>query len=95
MAVVVRETFAKFFAQRKGMPNKLTKKKAKKILEHGEVRGHALTGKQKRLFGLIASGKKPTRLHNPHEPYGDNKEKAKNGETGAYKGKGKMGRLNQ
>lgn len=36
--------------------------KAKKILKHGEVRGHALSKKQKGLFGLIAGGKKPTRL---------------------------------
>jgi len=43
---------------------KLTKKKAKKILRHGEVRGHTLTKKQKGLFGLIAGGGKPTRLKN-------------------------------
>lgn len=32
-------------------PSKLTKKKAKKILSHGSVRGKSLTGKQKRFFG--------------------------------------------
>ncbi len=41
---------------------KLTRAKAKKILRHGSVRGHKLTKKQKGLFGLRASGKKPTRL---------------------------------
>ena len=37
---------------------KLTKAKAKKILRHGSVRGHKLTGKQKRLFGARAGGQK-------------------------------------
>ena len=37
-------------------------KKAKKILRHGTVRGHALTKKQKGLFGMIAGGKTPTRV---------------------------------
>lgn len=32
--------------------------KAKKILRHGSVKGHKLTGKQKRFFGAIAGGKK-------------------------------------
>lgn len=41
---------------------KLTKHKAKKMLRHGKVRGKRLTKKQKGLFGLIAGGKKPTRL---------------------------------
>lgn len=35
---------------------KLTKKKAKKILKHGMVRGHKLTKKQKRFFGFKANG---------------------------------------
>ena len=42
-------------------PARLTKKKAKEMLEHGEVRGHALTEKQRGLFGLIAGGGKPSR----------------------------------
>lgn len=36
---------------------KLTKNKARKILKHGEVRGHKLTKKQRSLFGARASGK--------------------------------------
>lgn len=36
--------------------------KAKEILKHGEVRGHALSEKQKKLFGFIAGGGRPTRL---------------------------------
>jgi hypothetical protein len=45
-----------------GMPKHTpTKRKAKKILKHGEVRGKALTKKQRGLFGLIAGGKRPSR----------------------------------
>ena len=40
------------------MAKKLTVKKAKKILQHGSVRGHKLTTKQKRLFGARAGGQK-------------------------------------
>jgi len=40
----------------------VSKKKAKKILKHGKVRGKKLSKKQKGLFGLIAGGKKPTKL---------------------------------
>ena len=40
------------------MPKKLTAHKAKKILKHGEVRGHPLTEKQKGLFGAVAGGQK-------------------------------------
>jgi len=40
------------------MSKHLTKKKAKKILRHGSVRGRKLTKKQKGLFGAIAGGKK-------------------------------------
>lgn len=43
-------------------PKRLGKGKAKEILKHGEVRGHALTAKQKGLFRLIAGGGKPTRM---------------------------------
>lgn len=42
-------------AQRKGP----SRAKAKKILRDGTVRGHKLTKKQRGLFGVIASGKKP------------------------------------
>ena len=37
----------------------LGKSKAKEMLRHGEVRGKPLTKKQRGLFGVIASGKKP------------------------------------
>ena len=39
------------------MAKKLTKKKARKILRHGSVRGHRLTKKQRGFFGARASGK--------------------------------------
>lgn len=35
---------------------KLTKKKAKKILRHGKVRGKKLTKKQRGFFGVRAGG---------------------------------------
>jgi hypothetical protein len=38
------------------MAKKLTKAKAKKILGEGQVRGHALTKKQKGFFGARAGG---------------------------------------
>ena len=38
---------------------RLGKAKAKEMLRHGEVRGKPLTEKQRGLFGIIASGKKP------------------------------------
>jgi hypothetical protein len=40
----------------------LTAAKAKKILKDGEVNGKPLTARQKRFFGLIASGERPSRL---------------------------------
>jgi|TARA_R100001086_G_scaffold242526_1_gene170293 hypothetical protein len=36
-----------------------TKKKAREILRDGTVHGKKLTKKQRGLFGVIASGKKP------------------------------------
>lgn len=45
-----------------------SKEKAKEILRHGEVRGEPLTPKQKGLFGLIAGGKKPTRIGKKKRP---------------------------
>lgn len=38
------------------MTKKLTVRKAKKMLRHGSVRGHKLTGKQKRFMGARAGG---------------------------------------
>jgi len=38
------------------MAKKLTKAKAKKILNHGEVHGKPLTKKQKDFFGARAGG---------------------------------------
>jgi len=40
----------------------LTGEKAKEILRHGEARGKRLSKKQKRFFGFIAGGGKPTRM---------------------------------
>jgi len=40
----------------KGKHKTITKKKAKKILKHGEVRGKPLTKKQKGFFGARAGG---------------------------------------
>lgn len=37
----------------------LTQKKAGEILKHGEVRGHALSKRQKGFFGLIRGGGTP------------------------------------
>lgn len=43
------------------MSKKLTKIKAKKMLHEGMAKGRKLTKKQRGLFGIIASGKKPKR----------------------------------
>ena len=45
--------------RKRKLPSHTRKEKAKKILRHGQVRGKPLTKKQKGLFGVIASGKKP------------------------------------
>ena len=42
-----------------GKHKTLSVQKAKKILKHGEVRGHPLSEKQKGLFGIVAGGKTP------------------------------------
>ena len=42
--------------------HKLTAGKARLMLREGEVRGHALTERQRGLFGLIAGGGRPTRI---------------------------------
>lgn len=41
---------------KKGYPSK---SKAKKMLHDGVVRGYKITNKQRKLFGVLASGKKP------------------------------------
>lgn len=43
------------------MPH-VSRAKAKKVLRHGKVRGKRLTKRQKGLFGVIAGGKKLTRV---------------------------------
>lgn len=43
------------------MSKKLTSKKAAQILHDGEVKGHALTKKQRGFMGVVASGKKPAK----------------------------------
>ncbi len=40
----------------------MSQEKAKKMMGDGTAHGKPLTGKQKGLFGLIAGGKKPTKL---------------------------------
>ena len=42
-------------------PARLSKAKAKTMLREGETREHPLTEKQRGLFGLIASGKRPSK----------------------------------
>lgn len=44
---------------RKKLPSKA---KAKKILKDKTIRGKKITKKQRGLFGLVAGGKKPTKL---------------------------------
>jgi len=39
----------------------VTKKKAKKILKHGKIRGKKLTKKQRGFFGARAGGKRKKR----------------------------------
>ena len=41
---------------------KVSARKAKEILGHGEVHGRPLTKRQRGFFGLIAGGGRPTRL---------------------------------
>ena len=51
------------------MTKKLTSRKARKILREGVARGHKLTKKQKRFFGLLASGKSATRIKKRRKRY--------------------------
>lgn len=44
------------------MAKKLTKRKAKTILEEGRARGQPLTARQKRFMHFIAAGGRPIRL---------------------------------
>ncbi len=43
------------------MPKRLTKSKAKTILEENQARGKPLTTRQKKFFAFIASGGKSSR----------------------------------
>ena len=45
--------------------------KAHEILEHGEVRGHALTKKQRGLFGAIAGGSPLKKYHHSPDTFDD------------------------
>ena len=54
--------FSLLFAIATVVKVRITRKKAKEMLSHGEVHGQPLTQKQRGLFGVIASGKKPTKL---------------------------------
>lgn len=40
----------------KSKPAQVSQEKAKEIMRHGEVRGHALSKKQKGFFGARAGG---------------------------------------
>lgn len=42
--------------------HRLSAHKARKMLHEGKVRGKKLTKRQRGLFGLIASGKRPSRM---------------------------------
>ena len=42
-----------------------TKEKAKKMLKENQAQGKPLSKAQKGLFGVIAGGKKPTRVKRP------------------------------
>lgn len=66
------------------MSKGLTKTKARKMLHDNMAQGHELTKKQRGYFGLVASGKKPSRLmkKNPSEPKGSG---------GCYPAMGKIG----
>ena len=44
------------------MAKLLTAHKAKKILKDKSVHGKSLTSRQKKFFGLVSSGRTPTRL---------------------------------
>ena len=52
--------------------------KAKLILREGEIRGRPLTEKQKKFFGFLAGGGKPTRASAHEEEKTKKKKKKKN-----------------
>lgn len=55
--------------------------KAKEIMRHGSVRGNALTPAQKGMFGMIAGGGHPTRMHDSkRRKKGDRMRSAMRGE---------------
>ena len=45
--------------RKRGLP---TRRKARKILRHGQVGGRSLTRPQTGFFGVVAGGGRPTRL---------------------------------
>ncbi len=49
------------------MPDAMTPEKAKQILRDGEVNGQPLTEAQRGMFGVIAGGGTPTKLHQSRE----------------------------
>ena len=65
---------------------------AKKYLEVREkVQGLSPGNRIAESLGLDDELEKFNKLHNPQQPYGDNKRKARGKSTPAYRGKGKMG----
>ena len=48
--------------KQQGTPHNIGVGKAKEILRHGEVHDKPITGKQKKFFGFIAGGGKPTKV---------------------------------
>lgn len=50
--------------EHQGIPHNagITVEKAKTILREGEIGGKAISKKQKRFFGFVAGGGKPTRV---------------------------------
>lgn len=50
-------------AKRSSGASSISPEKAKKMLRDNSAQGHPLTPKQKGLFGLIAGGGTPNRMH--------------------------------
>ena len=53
------------YAKRAARGRPVSKEKAGEILRHGEVRGHALTEKQRGFFGAIRGGAPPAPRNEP------------------------------
>ena len=51
------------------MAKRLTARKSREILRHGEVHGEPLTSKQRRFFGAVAGGQMPK--HRSPDTYND------------------------